>query len=145
MYRALQRQPIIQKPSRRISLSEIARLLDVPVVVATYCNAQGVRSHATFGLDFGFNWSEFAAALDAQCTKGAKIIPNIESHELLTRWSGSLVKRGIRFMVGIPLCDVDGWKIGSIAVIADQKEVARNGIPIRRLGELGKEFVGIMP
>jgi hypothetical protein len=143
MYSALQRQPIIRPKSGRVSLSEIARLLDVPVIIASYFDVDGVRNHATFGLDFGFNWSEFAAAVDAQCIKGAKIIPNVESHELLNRWSGSLINRGIRFMVGIPLCDSDGWKIGSIAVIADQKEVARNGIPIRRLGELGREFAGI--
>lgn len=145
MYSALQRQPVVQSPNQRISLAEIARLLDVPVIVATYCDANGTRNHATFGLDFGFNWSEFATAIDAQCTKGAKIIPNVESHELLNRWSGSLINRGIRFMVGIPLCDGDGWKIGSIAVIADQKQVARNGIPIRRLGELGRKFIGLAP
>ncbi len=143
MYSALQRQPIIRQQTRRVGLAEIARLLDVPVIVATYCGADGIWNHATFGLDFGFNWSEFAAAVDAECTKGAKIIPNVESHELLNRWSGSLINRGIRFMVGIPLCDSDGWKIGSIAVVADQKDVARNGIPIRRLGELGRQFAGI--
>lgn len=143
MNSALQRQTYSRPYIQRVSLAEIARLLDVPVIVATYSDADGVRNHATFGLDFGFNWSEFAAAVDAQCTKGAKIIPNVESHELLNRWSGSLINRGIRFMAGIPLCDADGWKIGSIAVIADQKQVARKGIPIRQLGELGRQFAGI--
>jgi hypothetical protein len=126
-----------------ITLADIAILLGVPVVIATNTHSHPLRSHSTFGLDFGVNWAQFAAAVDAQCVKGASIIPNIEKHPELSRWSASLIRSDIRFFAGVPLCDVDGWRVGSIAVIAEQKAVARKGIPIRRLGELGRQFVGL--
>lgn len=133
--------PWLSRPE--ISLSDIAASLGVPVVIATNSHASPMRMHSTFGLDFSVNWAEFAAAVDAQCTKGASIIPNIAKHPELARWSETLSNNNIRFFAGIPLCDTDGWRVGSIAVLADQKIVARNGIPIRRLGELGRKFVGL--
>ena len=118
-------------------------MLDVPVVVASNSDAGAIRTHSTFGLDSGIDWSEFSAAVDAQCTKGAMIIPNVQMHPELNRWSRSFEDRNIRFLVAIPLCDADGWRVGSIAVLANSKTVGRKGIPIRRLGELGREFIGL--
>ena len=141
MQSAVRHRPI-RPTQRRFSLSDIARELNVPVVVANFHDDDNVRTHATYGLDFGVNWSEFAAAIDASCVNGAKIIPNIALHDELGCWSRSLLERDIRFFAGIPLRDADGWRIGTIAVIAKQKVVAHLGIPIRRLGELGREFVG---
>jgi hypothetical protein len=141
MQNAVRHRPLWAAKSR-FSLSDIARELDVPVVVSSFHDDQNVLTHATYGLDFGVNWSEFAAAIDGLCVDGAKIIPNIAAHEQLSLWSRNLAARDIRFFAGIPLRDADGWRVGSIAVIANQKVVARAGIPIRRLGELGREFVG---
>ena len=126
-----------------IGLAAIAQTLGVPVVITTASDASAVRTHSSFGLDFGVNWSEFAAAIDTLCTAGATIIPNIETHPELSRWSGTLTGKNIRFLAGMPLSDAEGRRIGSIAVIANQQAVARTGIPIRRLGELGRQFAGI--
>lgn len=141
MLSAVRHRPL-RPTQQRFSLSDIARELNVPVVVANFHDDDNVRTHATYGLDFGVNWSEFAAAVDALCVNGAKIIPNVGIHDELNRWTRSLVERDIRFFAGIPLRNSDGLRIGSIAVIANQKVVAMSGIPIRRLGELGREFVG---
>lgn len=143
MQSAALHQAAIEPARLRHSLSDIARLLDVPVVIATYSDITNVRNYSTFGLDFGVNWSGFAAAVDTQCGNGATIIPNVETHPELGPWSAALVAKNIRFFAGMPLCDFDGWRIGSIAVLAAQNEVARKGIPIRRLGELGREFAGV--
>lgn len=143
MYSALRADANIWPVRRGISLADIARVLDVPVVVATQNDLAAIRTHSSFGLDFGVNWSEFIAAVDALCTKGATIIPNVQANPELSQWIGPLVERDIRFLVAIPLCDIDGWRLGSIAVVANHKTVARQGIPIRRLGELGREFVGL--
>lgn len=143
MHNAVQHQSSVSPARSRISLAMIAEMLDVPVVVVSHSDVDANRTHSAFGLDFGIVWSEFSAAVDAQCTKGATIIPNVEVHPELSRLSRPLVERNIRFLVAIPLCDVDGWRLGSIAVLADQKSVASRGIPIRRLGELGREFIGL--
>jgi hypothetical protein len=136
----------VKKPTRlQFSLSDIARILDVPVVIAAYRDINNVRNHSTFGLDFGVNWSGFADAVDTQCANGATIIPNIELHPELGPRCAALIASNIRFFAGVPLCDFDGWRVGSIAVLAAQGDVARKGIPIRRLGELGREFVGVAP
>jgi hypothetical protein len=133
----------IEKSIVRFSLGEIARKLDVPVVIATYSDVSRVRNHSTFGLDFSVNWSEFAAAIDRLCEPGATVVSNVECHSELSKWTKSLVAADIRFLAGTPLCDFDGWRIGSIAVLASQKHVARKGIAMRELAVLGREFVGI--
>jgi hypothetical protein len=127
----------------RTSLWEISQLLEVPIVFATKCDGDSIRTHSTFGLDLAVNWSAFAAVIDSQCIKGATVVPNVETHQQLARWSRTLIDRDIRFLAGIPISDVDGRRVGSIAVIANQKMVARKGIAIRRLGELGREFFGV--
>lgn len=143
MHNAAKQQPMIWPTAPRVGLSDIARQLEVPVVIVTSCDARSVRTHSTFGLDLGVNWSAFAAAVDDQCAKGASIIPNIAVHQELSQWSSMLVEEDIRFLAGIPLSDADGWRVGSISVLAKQKMVARKGIPIRQLGELGRQFVGL--
>jgi hypothetical protein len=131
-------------PSIRLGLSDIARILDVPVVIATYNDVGNVRNHSTFGLDLDVNWSEFAATVDALSANGVTIVPNVEAHAQLSVWTATLVAGDIRFFAGIPLNDSDGYRVGSIAVLAKQKDVARKGIKIRQLGELGREFAGLL-
>lgn len=127
----------------RFSLGDIARKLDVPVVIATFSDVSQLRNHSTFGLDFDVNWSEFAAAIDLLCGAGATVIPNVESHPELGKWAAPLIANNIRFLAATPLCDFDGWRIGSIAALASQQHVARKGIAMRELAALGREFVGI--
>ncbi len=145
MHTAVLPQPTIWPERSQLSPGGIAKLLDVDIVIINRTDANALRTYSTFGLDLELNWSEFAAAVDEQCVKGASIIPNVEVHPELSRWAAALVKRDIRFMVGLPLSDVDGWRVGSIAVLANHKAVALKGIPIRQLGELGRQFVGIKP
>jgi hypothetical protein len=143
MPRALRTNANIGLARARTSLADVARAMDVPVVVATRNDPGGSQTHSSHGLDFGVNWSEFVAAVDAQCTKGATIIPNIQVNPAFYPWIAPLVARDIRFLVAIPLCDHDGWRVGSIAVVASHKAVARKGVPVRLLGELGRSFIGI--
>ncbi len=143
MQSALRADAFVRPVRPRTSLADISRAMDVPVVIATRNDPQTRATHSSYGLDFGVDWSAFVAAVDAQCTKGATIIPNVQANAGLYPWISSLVERDIRFLVAIPLCDPDGWRVGSIAVIASHKAVARNGVPVRLLGELGRKFVGI--
>ena len=131
-----------ERVKSRLSLSDIASRLQVPVVVACYRNPSDIANHSTFGLDFGVNWAEFAAAIDLVCADNATIVPNVEGHPELSKWTASLVAKNIRFFAGTPLRDFDGWRIGSIAVVASQQHVACQGIAMRELGELGREFIG---
>lgn len=143
MYIAAQDEFVQRSPKPKISLADIARIIDVPVVVATFSDIGSVRNQSTFGLDMGTNWAEFTATVDALCVKGSTIIPNIAGHDALRPLADDLIKRDIRFLAGLQLLDFDGWRVGSIAVLASQKHVARQGIALRRLADLGREFAGI--
>ena len=148
MQSAAHRHVSIERTERvrsRLSLSDIASKLQVPVVVACYRSPGNILNHSTFGLDFGVNWAEFAAAIDLVCADRATIIPNVEGHPELGKWTASLAAKNIRFFAGTPLLDYDGWRIGSIAVVASQQHVACNGIAMRELRELGREFSGVAP
>lgn len=138
------RNEFAQRPQKpKISLADIARIIDVPVVVATFSDISSVRNQSTFGLDMGTNWAEFTAAVDSLCLNGSTIIPNIAGHDALRPLCDDLIERDIRFLAGLQLLDFDGWRVGSIAVLASQKHVARQGIALRRLAELGRGFAGI--
>lgn len=140
----LARRPVdMGKSAPRFSLADIARKLDVPVVIVTFSDVSRIRNHSTFGLDFAVNWSEFAAAIDHLCGQRATVIPNVENHDELGKWTAPLVAANIRFLAGTPLYDFDGWRVGSIAALASQQHVARKGIAMRELAALGREFVGI--
>lgn len=125
------------------SLFDIAQTLGVPVVVANYRNADGVQTHATFGLDLDVSWTLFAQAIDHLCATGAAIVANVEGHEQLGRWVAPLLKDDIRFFVGVPLRDYQARRVGCIAVLASQAFVARRGVSVSRLGQLGRQFAGI--
>lgn len=131
--------------SPRYSLADIAADLGVPVVVARYSDVGHARNDEIFGLDQTKQWAGFTAAVDLICANGSIIIPNVEGHTALLQWSGRLIANDIRYFTGIPLLDFDGWRVGSIAVLARYKDVDRTGISLRRLGELGRAFAGICP
>jgi GAF domain-containing protein len=142
MQSAVRRYDPISVPQTGCSLFDISQRLGVPVVVANHLDASGVLTHSTFGLDLDFNWAEFAGAVDDLCSTGAVIVPNIEDHDRLGHWVRPLVARDIRFFAGLPLRDYQSRRVGSIAVMASQAFVARRGISVSRLGQLGKEFAG---
>lgn len=125
------------------SLFDIAQTLGVPVVVANYRGADGMQNHATFGLDMGINWALFANAINQLCATGAVIIANVEGHEQLGKWVEPLLKNDIRFFVGVPLRDYQARRVGCIAVLASQAFVARRGVSVSRLGQLGQQFAGV--
>ena len=127
----------------RFSLADIAADLGVPVVVASYSDVGRERNFEIFGLERSEEWAGFTTAVDSICANGSIIIPNVEGHTALSRWSGSLIANDIRFFTGIPLLDFDGWRVGSVAVLARYRDVARTGISLRRLDELGRAYAGI--
>lgn len=130
-------------PPPACSLFDISQRLGVPVVVAYTTVARGIPTHSTFGLDLDVNWAQFANAVDRLCANGAAIVADIDRHEQLGKWVEPLVARDIRFFVGVPLRDYQARRVGSIAVLASQAFVARRGISVSRLSQLGKDFAGI--
>lgn len=131
----------VQKTGAPLRLSEIADALGVPVVIMAYEIRNGGGRFATYGLELDIDRSGIATAFGAQCGRGATIIPNIAVHPELSLWADPLVKRGIRFMVGVPLFNDEGQRTGSISVVAEQKHVAGHGIQVHLLKELGAAFL----
>lgn len=129
------------KEGARLNLSEIATALDVPVVIMAMQDDDGINRHATFGLEVDTDRQALAAASFAQCAKGATVVPNIAVHPDLSQWSDTLIQRGLRFMVGVPLFNDEGQRTGSICIVATQKHVAGHGIKIHLLKELGSAFL----
>lgn len=122
-------------------LSEIAETLDVPVIILAFQDSDGANCHAMFGIELGVDRAGFAAAFDAQCGRGTTVVPNLAVHPELSKWADPLVKRGLKFMVGVPLYDGDGERSGSIGVVATQTHMAERGIQVHLLKELGAAFL----
>lgn len=125
------------------SLLDIAQTLGVPVVVASYRGASGVSTHATYGLDLGVSWALLAKTIDQLCEQGAVIVANVEGHERLGKLVEPLLAQDLRFFVGVPLRDYQARRVGCIAVLASQAFVARRGVSVSRLGQLGRQFFGV--
>ncbi|MFN3450909.1 MAG: GAF domain-containing protein [Sphingorhabdus sp.] len=131
----------VEQTGGPLRLSEIADALGVPVVILAYEKRNGGGRFATYGLELDIDRSRIANAFGAQCGRGATVIPNIAVHPELSQWADPLVKRGIRFMVGVPLFNDEGLRTGSISVVAEQKHVAGHGIQVHLLKELGAAFL----
>lgn len=122
-------------------LSEIADALNVPVIILAFQDSDGANRHAMFGIELGVDRAGFAAAFDAQCGRGTTVVPNLAVHPELSQWADPLVKRGLKFLVGVPLHDGDGERSGSIGVVATQTHMAEHGIQVHLLKELGAAFL----
>lgn len=123
-------------------LSQIAREMGVPVAVATYPSAHGVKTYATFGLDITVNWALFAEICEQLCAGGATVIPNIAKHEAFQSLGEHQSTGDIRFLVGVPIRNEQGEVVGSLAVLDTQSAVARKGLAISKMAELGKSLIG---
>jgi hypothetical protein len=132
----------ISAPYVHQDLSQIAQEMGVPVAVATYRSVHGVKMFATFGLDMTVNWALFADICEILCAGGATVIPNIAKHEAF-QWLPEDQSTGdIRFLVGVPLRNELGEVVGSLAVLDTQCAVARKGLAISKMADLGKSLIG---
>lgn len=124
----------------QVNLSSIAASMNVPVALATYVDENGVKTFATHGLDLMNNLAGFTSACNELCIDRAIVIPDTKAHQSL----GTLAKHwpddDVRFLVGIPLFDNIGQRVGSLAVMNTSKAVAGNGISFKTLIALSKAF-----
>ncbi len=130
-----------QKEDNCVILSEIAQILDVPVVILACQHSDGANRDAIFGIELGVDRAGFAAAFGAQCGRGTTVVPNLAVHPQLSQWADPLLLRGLKFMVGVPLYDANGERSGSIGVVTTQTHVAQHGIRVHLLKELGTAFL----
>jgi hypothetical protein len=128
------------QPVNWISLASIAAVMDVPVVIATYRSDKNIKTIATHGLDLMNNLAGLAAICDEMCVDRVVVIPdtrtNPEISSLVRHWPNE----ENCFLVGIPLRNCDGERVGSLCVMNNSRAVARSGISFRKLTEIGKIF-----
>lgn len=124
----------------RISLAAIAAAMDVPVVLATFRDENDVQTFATHGLGLMNNLARFAAICDELCSEREVVIPDTRTDPALATLARHWPDEDICFLVGIPLRNVDGKRVGSLAVMNSSRAVARNGISFRMLADVGKAF-----
>jgi GAF domain-containing protein len=122
------------------NLASIAAAMDVPVVLATFPDANGVRIFATHGLDLMHNFARFGAACNDLCIDRAVVIPDTEAHPSLGQVAKHWPAGDVRFLVGIPLHDKAGRRVGSLAVMNTSLAVARKGISFGLLNALAKAY-----
>lgn len=125
---------------REVNLRSVAVAMVVPVVLATYHCDNGIRTVATHGLGMIDNIAKFAAACNELCAGQATAIPNIKTHETLGPLAKNWPNEDICFLVGVPLRNAAGQKVGSLAVMSSQKMVAQRGISFALLNSFAKAF-----
>lgn len=124
----------------RISLASIAAAMEVPVVIATYRGENNIKTVATHGLDLMNNLACLAAACDDICTDRVVIIPDTRKHPAMAKLERHWPNSENCFLVGMPLRDASGKRVGSLCVMNTSRAVARSGISFRTLAEIGKKF-----
>lgn len=126
--------------ARDYNLASIATAMDVPVVLATFPDVNGVQIFATHGLDLMHNFARFGAACNELCIDRAVVIPDTEAHPSLGQVAKHWPAGDVRFLVGIPLYDNGGRRVGSLAVMNTSIAVARKGISFGLLNALAKAY-----
>lgn len=124
----------------RISLAAIAKTMDVPVVLASFRDEHDVQTFATHGLGLMNNLARFAAICDELCGERVVVIPDTRIDPALSSLARHWPDEDICFLVGIPLRNVDGKRVGSLSVMNSSRAVARDGISFRTLSDVGKAF-----
>jgi GAF domain-containing protein len=124
----------------RISLAAIAKAMNVPVVLATFRDENGMQTYATYGLGLMNNLAHFAATCDALCGERVVVIPDTRTDPALSKLSRHWPAEGICFLVGVPLRNADGHRVGSLAVMNNSRAVAQSGISFRTLADVGQAF-----
>ncbi len=137
--RACSSQSLVAPRSRHhVNLASVASAMNVPVVMATYYDENGIQTFATHGLGLMNNLALFAAACNDLCVDQAVVIPNTRTHQSLGALAKHWPAEDICFLVGIPLCNDQGQRVGSLTVMNTSKAVASRGISFRSLEALGK-------
>lgn len=139
--RATSSQSLVAPRSRhQVNLASVASAMNVPVVMATYYDENGIQTFATHGLGLMNNLALFAATCNELCAAQAVVIPDTRTHQSL----GALAKHwpadDICFLVGIPISNDKGQRVGSLAVMDTSKAVASKGICFRSLTAFGKSI-----
>ena len=124
----------------RMSLTAIAKAMDVPVVIATFRDENNVQTFATHGLGLMNNIARFAAVCDQLCSERVTVITDTGLEPTLATLARHWPDGEIKFLVGMPLRDAGGKRVGSLAVMDSTQAVARKGISFRMLGDIGKAF-----
>ena len=124
----------------RTSLASIATAMDVPVVIATYRGENNIKTVATHGLDLKNNLACLAAACDDLCTDRVVVIPDTRTDPAMAALARHWPNEENSFLVGMPLRDGNGKRVGSLCVMNNSRAVARSGISFRTLAEIAKMF-----
>ena len=133
--------PTLFAAEQSLRLAHIAEALGVPILVVTANLQRASCAHLTFGLEAQIDRAGLASALHKQCEHRTTVIPNISVHPGLSIWSGALVGRDIRFMIGTPLTDTLGRHAGSISVLTSRAGVSGQAVCIDKLKALGHRFI----
>lgn len=124
----------------RLGLASIATAMNVPAAIATFRDGDGEQSFTSHGLESMPDLARFAAACHALCVERVVVIPDTRSDPALATITRHWPSDDFRFLVGIPLRDLDGRRVGSLAVMNSSRSVARTGICFRTLTNVGKVF-----
>lgn len=124
----------------RTSLASIATAMDVPIVIATYRGENNIKTVATHGLDLTNNLACLAAACDDLCTDRVVVIPDTRTNPVMASLARHWPNAENCFLVGMPLRDANGKRVGSLCVMNNSRAVARSGISFPTLAEIAKMF-----
>lgn len=124
----------------RLGLASIATAMNVPAAIATFRDNDGEQSFTSHGLESMPDLARFVAACHALCVERVVVIPDTRSDPALAMITRLWPSDDFRFLVGIPLRDLEGQRVGSLAVMNSSRSVARTGICFRTLTNVGKVY-----
>ncbi len=144
--RCIQRKSLpsfLQKPNFSIPpflLKSIKAELNVPVVIAAYRNEHGIMHYASYGLNLDTPFSKLAIASYRVCLDGAMVYPNIAICPEFAFYQGRHADDKARFYVGVPIRNAGGQVVGSLAILQEIDIVAKKGISLARMTQLGQNL-----
>jgi hypothetical protein len=121
-------------------LISIKAELNVPVVIAAYRNGHGIMHFASYGLNLDTPFSKLAIASYRVCLEGAMVYPNIANCPEFDFYQGRHADDKACFYVGVPIRNAGRQVIGSLAILQEINIVAKKGISLARMTQLGQNL-----
>lgn len=122
-------------------LAQIAEELSAPIILASCLDGYNVMQYNSFGLDLDSGFCRLAHASHHICQAGMQLFPDIGLCPELSFFRKRSGDDLARFYIGIPIKNVSGKNVGSLAVLQASKSIAANGFSLRRFYEMGQMLV----
>jgi GAF domain-containing protein len=121
--------------------SELALLLDAPIVLVTMVENGNLLTYHSFGLAPGRTLGKLSTICHRKCQEGTYLKADITRDKDFAEINDAMDIDGNSFFIGVPVYGNDGDLIGTIAVLDKSRNIAVKDYSIGKLRSCAADYI----